>query len=253
MNRKQKDELIRTCHRQGIRDAQVIFAMSNGWGDWTVERIETALARLDERVNRPEETPRPVARLKNPIERINNTSMDALRFKDFLGLKVGGHDQFSALRGKNLESKVSQDILTSIQDALPHDRKSQHSAIRWVLRGLEANRAIRKVKTDLEVGENANYAREEREFWESESGPDIALDAMKDGEDLDEIIHLSPETEFQVGSFTVIRSAPNLATIVSSDGEVLAEKEINNEKHWQHFLKKFRESEEYRKECTGGK
>lgn len=253
MNRKEKDKLIQDCHQQGIRDAQAIFAMSDAWGDWTVERVAKALDRLNERGSRTEDIPRPAAHSSSPIDRINNTPMDALRFKDFVRLKVGGYDQFSALRGKTLESKVSPDIITTIREALPHDRKSQHSAIRWVLRGLEVSRAIRKVKTDLEVGENANYAREERAFWDSEGAEDFALDMMRDGEDLDDIIHPAREAEFEIAGLTVIRSAPNLATIVSSDGEVLAEKELGNDKHWDNFLRKFRESEEYRKKCTGEK
>ena len=184
------------------------------------------------------------------IEIINNTPMDHLRFKDFTALKVGRSDEFSAIRGKKLEARISLDLLAEIQKALPHDFKSQHSAIRWVLRGLELYRAIRKVKTDGEVSANAEHARVEKEFWESNGADDFALDAMKNEEPLDAIIHPRPETEFVISGYTILRSFPNLATIANSTGEVVAEKEIRNETHWENFLRKFRDDAKYRQECT---
>lgn len=253
MNRREKHALIYKCYQHNITDPQAIFAMAQGWGTWTTAHVEKQLNRIRQSKARLLSPQSCGANSTNPIERINNTPVDDLCFKDFLRLKVGGRDEFSALWGKRLESKVSQDILARLQETFPHDRKSQHSAIRWVLRGLETTRAIRKVETDLAVSENAEYAREEKEFWESEGAEDFALDMMKEGEDMAAMIHPTRQTEFEIGGYTVIRTAPNLATIVSSHGEVLVEKKINNEKHWKHFLKKFQESEEYRSEVTQGR
>jgi hypothetical protein len=117
---------------------------------------------------------------------------------------------------------------------------------RWYLRGLPTDMAIRKVKTDMEVAENVRYADEEREFWESE-----ALDAMKDGDDLAEVIHPSKEIpSIDAAGYTLLRPHANKVLVIAPDGEVLREKEINNEKHWENFLKKFQANEQYRNQLV---
>jgi hypothetical protein len=78
---------------------------------------------------------------------------------------------------------------------------------------------------------------------------DEVLDAIKDDEDLDATIHL---TSVEVAGFTLVRRHANKVLVVGSDGEVLCEKEINNEKHWEHFLQKFRDNQVYRNSCIGG-
>jgi hypothetical protein len=175
------------------------------------------------------------------------------KFKDFTNLKVGGKDQYSHMRISALRKAVPTDVLDKGK-VLDLSHTEEAKIYRWFLRGLPIDFAIRKVKTDIEVNENVRHADEEREFWESAGAEDIAFDAMKDGEDLDEVIHPSRELpSVEVAGYTLIRPHINKVVISSADGEVLCEKEINNEKHWENFLQKFQASEEYRKECVGAK
>src|SRR5436190_63156 len=82
--------------------------------------------------------------------------------------------------------------------------------------GLPIDLAIRKVKTDMEVAEYARHADEEREFWESEGADDVALDAIRDSEDLDEVIHPPRGTpSVEVGGYTLLRPHANKVLIVT--------------------------------------
>ncbi|HUY93581.1 MAG TPA: hypothetical protein VMV10_32940 [Pirellulales bacterium] len=87
------------------------------------------------------------------IDEINATPMDQLRFRDFLRLKAG-RDTFSRLKLDALREMVSIIAVREAESAFD-DPKQQSVCLRWVLRGLDADKAVRKVKTDLEVGENA--------------------------------------------------------------------------------------------------
>ena len=59
------------------------------------------------------------------------------------------------LKLPDLLSNFVPAAVNAIIDAFPGDPDNQAKALRWVLRGLLPDRAIRKVKTDLEVSENA--------------------------------------------------------------------------------------------------
>ncbi len=87
-----------------------------------------------------------------PLQRIIDTPMRRLRFRDFTRLKVGGRDKFSNVRLKRLKEMVPDHIEV---EAVLEDEKDVASCLRWILRGLPLHKAIRKVKTDLEVAENA--------------------------------------------------------------------------------------------------
>lgn len=82
------------------------------------------------------------------IDEINSTPMERLRFRHFLNLK-SGRDVFSRYPLAKLRELVSVNALEEVRK-LEHERE-QASCLRWVLRGLDLDKAIRKVKTDAEV------------------------------------------------------------------------------------------------------
>jgi hypothetical protein len=173
------------------------------------------------------------------------------KFRDFLALKVGGKDEFSRLGYAALRSRMTEADIIKVEEAL-EVHADRAKVYRWILRGLPVDYAVRKVKTDLEVAANAKYARQERDFCEDDKNVDWTFDAMRDGEDLDEIIH-PPERpkETTVGEFTLVRPHAN-KVVITKDGEILAEKEINNERHFASFLAKFRQDKAYRDSLTKG-
>lgn len=91
------------------------------------------------------------------IDTINATPHEDLRFRDFLCLK-SGRDSFSRIRLKELTTLVSIYALDSVREAFEHE-SDQAKCLRWILRGLDTDKAIRKVKTDNEVTMNAISAR----------------------------------------------------------------------------------------------
>lgn len=91
------------------------------------------------------------------VDRIAPIPMDRLRFKDFASLKCG-RDEFSKLRLPKLTAMVDQQVVEVASGAFD-DGKDVAACLRWVLRGLPVDKAIRKVKTDLEISENARAAR----------------------------------------------------------------------------------------------
>lgn len=71
-------------------------------------------------------------------------------------------------------------------------------------------------------------------------------------EELEDIIH--PErtpAPVEICGYTLIRPHTNKVVIVK-DGEILAEKEINGDRHYENFLENFRRDGVYRAFCTGG-
>ncbi len=95
---------------------------------------------------------------REAIDRINQTPMPELRFRDFLALK-SGRDRFSNMSLPVLREAVPQDVIAAVTEFIDEDDEDlQARCYRWFLRGLEVERAIRKVLTDAEVGENAREA-----------------------------------------------------------------------------------------------
>jgi len=80
------------------------------------------------------------------------TPIRFLRFQDFMRLKVGGRDEYSGLRLDQLKQLVPEHL--KVAEAI-EDEAAIASCLRWMLRGLPLDKAIRKVRTDLEVAENA--------------------------------------------------------------------------------------------------
>jgi ribonuclease HI len=72
-------------------------------------------------------------------------------FKDFAGLRVGGLDPFSRIRIEDLKEQAGENAAAIVLKELPEIRH-QASALRWMLRGLAADLAVKKVKVDIELG-----------------------------------------------------------------------------------------------------
>ena len=97
--------------------------------------------------------PRPPAiplQLQSDLDRIIIAPMDSLSFKDFIRLKCG-RDEFSRMKLINLKTAVSHPNCLAVAAEFPDDSKAEASCLRWILRGLPAEKAIRKIRTDLEV------------------------------------------------------------------------------------------------------
>ena len=91
------------------------------------------------------------------IDRINQTPMADLRFRDLCRLK-SGWDEFSKMRLADLHEAVAQDVTAAVTAAFPRDEELQARCYRWVLRGLDVGKAIRKVSMDVEVTKNSKKA-----------------------------------------------------------------------------------------------
>jgi len=100
----------------------------------------------------------PGERLTDDFDYILQTPMESLRFGDFAALK-SGRDRFSKLRLPALREMVPDNSFTSGTKAFDND-KQLAACLRWVLRGLPVEKAIRKVKTDEEVTRNAIGSRQ---------------------------------------------------------------------------------------------
>jgi len=92
------------------------------------------------------------------IDRLNSKPMKKLRFKDFANLKVGGRDSFSKIKEEDLDVLIGNDDKKLIESQL-NGEKLILTAKRWVARGLQARKAVRKVKTDEEIRMNYEESR----------------------------------------------------------------------------------------------
>jgi ribonuclease HI len=75
-------------------------------------------------------------------------------FKDFAALRTGGSDDFSKLTLAAAQEQAGSAAMARISQALA-DPKAQATALRWALRGLGVQRAIRKVEVDAEIATRA--------------------------------------------------------------------------------------------------
>jgi hypothetical protein len=107
----------------------------------------------------PDGRPKPRAAATQPkdepvLDRIISTPCEALSFGDFAKLK-SGRDSYSGMKMPQLKDAVSVMDQRSIAEAFPQNDSAQASCLRWMLRGLDCQKAIRKVRTDLEISERA--------------------------------------------------------------------------------------------------
>lgn len=97
-----------------------------------------------------------------PLERVKQAKIEALGFKDFAELKVG-RDEFSSLRLPKLRELVSPDDARIVTGEFDDDSDIAR-CLRWILRGLPVEKAIKKVRTDLEITERVKERRRRRQF-----------------------------------------------------------------------------------------
>ena len=109
---------------------------------------------------------------KRQIKSINSTPIGKLKFKDFMNLKTDGIDGFSKMKKEKIEQLLTKEDSERIDRELEKER-IRLSAKRWVARGLEVEKAIRKIKTDEEVRMNAERTKTSAYSYEDEEDEDI--------------------------------------------------------------------------------
>ncbi|WMW21733.1 ribonuclease HI family protein [Methanolobus mangrovi] len=72
-------------------------------------------------------------------------------FKSFAQLKVGGMDSFSRKKLEELQEEAGKKASSIVQNEFPKNLTHQASALRWMLRGLSTDLAVRKVQIDVEI------------------------------------------------------------------------------------------------------
>ncbi|TGC07513.1 ribonuclease HI family protein [Methanolobus halotolerans] len=80
-------------------------------------------------------------------------------FKSFAQLKVGGLDQFSRIRIEELRKLAGKEAAALVKKEFADELQHQASALRWMLRGLAADLAVRKVKVDTEISKRSVKGR----------------------------------------------------------------------------------------------
>ena len=96
---------------------------------------------------------------RKAIGRLNHVSMEKLRFKDFMKLKVGGQDAFSRKKEGELDGMIDRRDRELVNKEFPDEIEMRTVVKRWVARGLQVAKAIRKVKIDTEIRDNATMGR----------------------------------------------------------------------------------------------
>jgi hypothetical protein len=86
------------------------------------------------------------------LSQVAQTPMASLKFHDFKNLK-SGRDEFSRLKLPQLRERFSAADQERIDEEF--DDKLAAQCYRWMLRGLPLDKAVRKVRVDLEVSMNA--------------------------------------------------------------------------------------------------
>lgn len=89
------------------------------------------------------------------IKKICSKKESKLKFKDFASLKTYGPDGFSRMKLDKLAGIIGENAIDEMDKAFPDNPAMHLSACRWVARGLKPQYAIRKVKTDAEIANNA--------------------------------------------------------------------------------------------------
>ncbi len=99
------------------------------------------------------------------MERIRRTPTDRIPFGDFAKLK-SGRDDYTNMRLPKLEEAVPESDLHTARNAFEKDADVAR-CLRWMLRGLPPDKAIRKVETDLEISDRIRERRraEREEEW----------------------------------------------------------------------------------------
>jgi hypothetical protein len=99
---------------------------------------------------KPAARPPAIPQSQSDLDLIIVAPMESLSFKDFVQLKCG-RDEFSRMKLIDLQTSVSHPDCLAVAAEFPDDPKAEASCLRWILRGMPADKAIRKIRTDLEV------------------------------------------------------------------------------------------------------
>jgi hypothetical protein len=94
--------------------------------------------------------PTPAATTESVLDQIKHTPITSLGFGQFAKLK-SGRDNYSAMKLPELRKSISEAELQFVSDTFTHDDKLQAACIRWMLRGLDRDKAARKIQVDLEI------------------------------------------------------------------------------------------------------
>jgi len=85
-------------------------------------------------------------RLKEKIQLLNqNIDPDV---DDFIKLSVGGNDILSNKKLHELQKEVPDFVNSWVESSFPHNKSMQAPTLRWILRGLKLDYALKKVATD---------------------------------------------------------------------------------------------------------
>ena len=103
---------------------------------------------------KPKLRPAPKPKDESVLDRVVGTACESLSFGDFAKLK-SGRDSYSGMKLAQLQDAVSMLDRSSIAETFPQNESAQASCLRWMMRGLDCEKAIRKVKTDLEISQRA--------------------------------------------------------------------------------------------------
>ena len=98
-------------------------------------------------------------RVDRAVRRLTRLGAKA-KFRDYADLR-SGRDDWTALRIDALRIEAGQEVAGAAA-SYGLDGVSEASALRWVLRGLPLEMAVRKVKTDRELADNARTKRGRR-------------------------------------------------------------------------------------------
>lgn len=89
------------------------------------------------------------SKLRLQINELNTSPSPG--FKSFAQLKVGGFDSFSRKKLETLQKEAGSKASSIAKKEIPKNSSQQASALRWMLRGLSTDLAIKKVKVDIEL------------------------------------------------------------------------------------------------------
>lgn len=157
-----REHLVAPHQRVKALAAKVLGGVTFEW----VRREQNSAA--DQLTHRPDERIPPIGQRTLLVEPASATTTDVVRrqvarvnalpspgFGDLARLKVGGTDELSSKRMPNLLALVPaalrREVEQQLSSAFPENDASQATALRWALRGLAMELAVRKVEVDAEI------------------------------------------------------------------------------------------------------
>lgn len=94
------------------------------------------------------------------VETIAAKSVSECRFREYASLR-SGRDQYTRMGLARLRQELPRNVVAQVERELA-DEGEKHiaSTLRWVLRGLPVDHAIRRERVSIEIGDNARGARQ---------------------------------------------------------------------------------------------